>query len=107
MNRQTNKFHRDIQHLNKEGNKMQKTLEQLDKDIELKHEMRGRLIDESVKIRQRLQDITAVLEYQSTEIRLLEEERQKVINQTEENKNPFRSAQSVADMLNINGRNKP
>jgi len=86
MNRMTNKFHRDIQHQAKKetkGKPMNKTIEQLEKDLEnlnKKHDI-----------------MVANLKYINTEINLIEQELKIELDK----ESPFTSIHAMARMLGL------
>ena len=74
MNRQTNKFHRDLKHLSKKEMNMNKTIEQLEKDIAEKRNFHIITLDNIKRLRDSLQLQPANLEYIVTELGLLKAE---------------------------------
>tara|TARA_R110000824_G_scaffold87676_2_gene216046 strand:+ start:154 stop:411 length:258 start_codon:yes stop_codon:yes gene_type:complete len=77
MNRQTNKFHRDLRHPTKkemDTNMNEKTKEQLKKDIQELWNRHAGIIENIKTLRQSLEIQSTYLEYGATEIKLLEAE---------------------------------
>mgnify|MGYP003675005493 FL=1 len=74
MNKQTNKFHRDLRHLSKKEISVNNKIRQLEKDIEKKREFHSITIDNIKRLRESLQMQTANLEYIATELTLLRAE---------------------------------